>query len=139
MLSMRVVPTAPIWIHVGRWMTASPRGRAAAPCGRGRPGHAECQRRRAVGDEIDPQDLRREERQERLAARRKAEHTGEHRGREDGEHLAGLGPQQIPHEGADVLEDAAPQRQRGVAPSDGATASRSCLTNVVIPCTGLTP
>ncbi len=67
------------------------------------------ERRRGVGEQIDPQQLRGEQRHgDALGSRLgDAEESGEHHASEHGEHLADVGTEQISEEFADVVEDAA--------------------------------
>ena len=66
------------------------------------------ERRSCVGKQVDPQQLRGEQRHgDTLAARLgDAEESGEHHTAEDGEHLADVGAQQIAQELTDVVENA---------------------------------
>ena len=70
---------------------------------------AERERRRTVGDQVDPQELRREQRQEQpdIIGRDEAEQACEHHAREHREQFAGIRRQQIDQVFADVVVDAA--------------------------------
>ena len=74
----------------------------------GRRVHAQRERRRAVGEQVDPEDLRREQRhRDRLAGVLEAERAREHDAEEHRQHLADVRREQEAQELADVREDAA--------------------------------
>ena len=74
----------------------------------GRRVDAHRQRRRGVGEQVDPEDLRGEQRhRDRLARVVEAEHAGEHDAEEHRQHLADVRREQEAQELADVREDPA--------------------------------
>ena len=71
---------------------------------------AQRQRRRAIGDQVDPQQLRCQQRQEEAALVRvhQPQHAGQHHPQEHRQQLASVAREQVIQILADIIEDAAP-------------------------------